>query len=132
MRIGIFAVGLVLLILGAIGFLWAEDITSRYETPVGEIARGLSEEEEERYRLWGRIKYSSIVLGVIGFVMTVFGGLSESKGEMGRKREDVGREEKVRREEYTGEKEGGEMYCKHCGEKVSKDADYCPSCGKEL
>ncbi|KXB01517.1 hypothetical protein AKJ43_03320 [candidate division MSBL1 archaeon SCGC-AAA261D19] len=120
-----FGIGVFILILGVLGFLLAQDITDEYQTTGGQLVRGLSEEEQQNYETWMGIKYGSAFFGLIGFGLTLYGGLAEGGKQETKKtiKTEPGR---------TKTTTPKSNYCRFCGEKIPPGADYCPSCGKEI
>jgi hypothetical protein len=67
-------IGIILLVLGLVGFIVASSQRGSYDTVEGAIKTTFSQEEKGKKDAWETGRWVALGVGVIGLVLTVFPG----------------------------------------------------------
>ena len=71
--------GIVLLVLGAIGFVYAQTQIGDYQTFIGQFGRALSKEMQTQYQMLQYILLGSAAIGVTGIGLTIYGAVAKPR-----------------------------------------------------
>jgi hypothetical protein len=102
MKAGALAVGIVLLVIGALGFVYAQTQVSEYQSFMGQLGRTFSRDMQTQYQTLQYMMLGSVAIGVIGIGVTIYGAVAK-----------------------------GKVRCK-CGHINKADAKFCFICGEKL
>lgn len=91
MKVGALVGGIIILIIGVIGYTSTSTTVSERQTTIGEVERFFSEESQTTYQSYQYAQLGSAVLAVIGIGVLVYGAGAKSE----KKKESI-------------------FYCKYC------------------
>lgn len=71
--------GIVLLVLGAVGFVYVQTQIGDYQTLIGQFGRALSPEMQTQYQMLQYILLGSAAIGLVGVGLTIYGAVAKPR-----------------------------------------------------
>lgn len=69
--------GGILLVGGALGFVWSSNNIAEYQTFVGQLGRALSDQVQQSYQEWQVVQYGSIAAAMVGIALVIYGAVAK-------------------------------------------------------
>lgn len=79
MRSGTFALGVLLLVLGGLAFMYAHQGIEEYSTSLGQLGRALSPDAQTQFEELQMIRLGGGITALVGFALTIAGAAGGSK-----------------------------------------------------
>ena len=117
--------GGILLVGGAFGYLLSSNDIAAYQTPLGQLGRALSDEEQTRYQQYQTIQYIAVAGGVAGIALLIYGAAAKDSSRQSTL-QSSGNQQFV----SATPAPSGKIFCRYCGKLRPLAGTNCSECGK--